>query len=78
MYSHSFGCSLVCDRLRGWGCNRNTRADRNARANINVSPDTHPNASSSRILAHRELANDKIGRRKLYEALGMELDDTVL
>jgi regulator of RNase E activity RraA len=28
--------------------------------------------------AHQELANDKVGRRKLYEALGMELDDTVL
>jgi regulator of RNase E activity RraA len=28
--------------------------------------------------AHRELANDKVGRRKLYEALGMELDETVL
>ena len=28
--------------------------------------------------AHQELANDKIGRRKLYEALGMELDETVL
>jgi regulator of RNase E activity RraA len=27
--------------------------------------------------ARRELDNDKIGRRKLYEALGMELDDTV-
>jgi 4-hydroxy-4-methyl-2-oxoglutarate aldolase len=28
--------------------------------------------------AHRELANDKKGRRKLYEELGMDLDDTVL
>lgn len=28
--------------------------------------------------AHQELANDKVGRRKLYEAIGMELDDTVL
>ena len=28
--------------------------------------------------AHQELANDKVGRRKLYEALGMELDETVL
>jgi 4-hydroxy-4-methyl-2-oxoglutarate aldolase len=28
--------------------------------------------------AHQELANDKVGRRKLYEELGMELDDTVL
>ena len=28
--------------------------------------------------AHQELANDKAGRRKLYEALGMELDETVL
>ena len=28
--------------------------------------------------AHQELSNDKVGRRKLYEALGMELDDTVL
>jgi regulator of RNase E activity RraA len=28
--------------------------------------------------AHRELANDKAGRRRLYEALGMELDETVL
>jgi len=27
--------------------------------------------------ARRELVNDKIGRRKLYESLGMELDDTV-
>jgi 4-hydroxy-4-methyl-2-oxoglutarate aldolase len=27
--------------------------------------------------ARRELENDKIGRRKLYEALGRELDDTV-
>ncbi len=27
--------------------------------------------------AHRELANDKVARRKLYESLGMELDDTV-
>ena len=27
--------------------------------------------------AHRELENDKKGRRKLYEELGMELDDTV-
>ena len=28
--------------------------------------------------AHRELANDKVSRRKLYEELSMELDDTVL
>ena len=28
--------------------------------------------------AHQELANDKVGRRKLYEAIGMELDETVL
>jgi 4-hydroxy-4-methyl-2-oxoglutarate aldolase len=28
--------------------------------------------------AHQELANDKVGRRKLYESLGMELDETVL
>ncbi|MBN1584637.1 MAG: RraA family protein [Anaerolineae bacterium] len=28
--------------------------------------------------AHQELRNDKVGRRKLYESLGMELDDTVL
>ena len=28
--------------------------------------------------AHRELANDKVGRRKLYQATGRELDDTVL
>jgi len=28
--------------------------------------------------AHRELANDKAGRRQLYEELGMELDETVL
>ena len=28
--------------------------------------------------AHRELANDKKGRLKLYEELGMELDDTVI
>jgi regulator of RNase E activity RraA len=27
--------------------------------------------------AHRELENDKKGRRRLYEELGMELDDTV-
>jgi len=27
--------------------------------------------------ARRELENDKLGRRKLYESLGMELDDTV-
>lgn len=27
--------------------------------------------------ARREMENDKIGRRKLYESLGMELDDTV-
>lgn len=27
--------------------------------------------------ARRELENDKIGRRQLYEALGMDLDDTV-
>jgi 4-hydroxy-4-methyl-2-oxoglutarate aldolase len=27
--------------------------------------------------AHRELANDKVGRRKLYEDLGTELDETV-
>jgi 4-hydroxy-4-methyl-2-oxoglutarate aldolase len=27
--------------------------------------------------AHQELSNDKVGRRRLYEALGMELDDTV-
>lgn len=27
--------------------------------------------------AKRELENDKVGRRKLYESLGMELDDTV-
>jgi 4-hydroxy-4-methyl-2-oxoglutarate aldolase len=27
--------------------------------------------------ARRELENDKIGRRKLYEALGLELDDSV-
>jgi regulator of RNase E activity RraA len=28
--------------------------------------------------AHQELSNDKAGRRKLYEALGWELDHTVL
>ncbi len=28
--------------------------------------------------AHRELKNDKVGRRKLYEDLGMELDETVM
>ncbi len=28
--------------------------------------------------AHQELAHDKVGRRKLYEELGMELDETVL
>ena len=28
--------------------------------------------------AHQELANDKVGRRKLYEALGRKLDETVL
>jgi 4-hydroxy-4-methyl-2-oxoglutarate aldolase len=28
--------------------------------------------------AHRELSQDKEGRRQLYESLGMELDDTVL
>lgn len=28
--------------------------------------------------AHQELANDKIGRRKLYDALGWERDETVL
>lgn len=28
--------------------------------------------------AHQELANDKAARRRLYEALGMELDETVL
>jgi len=28
--------------------------------------------------AHQELANDKAARKRLYEALGMELDDTVL
>ena len=27
--------------------------------------------------AQRELTNDKVGRRKLYESLGMELDETV-
>jgi 4-hydroxy-4-methyl-2-oxoglutarate aldolase len=27
--------------------------------------------------AHRELAGDKVGRRKLYEDIGMELDDSV-
>lgn len=27
--------------------------------------------------AHQELRNDKVGRRKLYEALGRELDNTV-
>jgi regulator of RNase E activity RraA len=27
--------------------------------------------------AHKELANDKVARRKLYETLGMELDDSV-
>ncbi len=27
--------------------------------------------------AHRELANDKVSRRKLYETLGMEIDETV-
>ena len=27
--------------------------------------------------AHQELANDKVGRRRLYKELGMELDDTV-
>ena len=27
--------------------------------------------------AHQELRNDKVGRRKLYEALGRDLDDTV-
>lgn len=27
--------------------------------------------------AHRELENDKTGRRKLYESLGMELDESV-
>jgi 4-hydroxy-4-methyl-2-oxoglutarate aldolase len=28
--------------------------------------------------AHQELSGDKVGRRRLYEELGMELDDTVL
>jgi len=28
--------------------------------------------------AHQELSNDKVGRRKIYEALGRELDETVL
>ncbi|MBN1138870.1 MAG: RraA family protein [Anaerolineae bacterium] len=28
--------------------------------------------------AHQELRSDKAGRRRLYEAMGMELDDTVL
>jgi regulator of RNase E activity RraA len=28
--------------------------------------------------AHQELANDKVGRRKIYEEIGMELDETVL
>ena len=28
--------------------------------------------------AHQELANDKVGRRKIYEEMGMELDETVL
>jgi regulator of RNase E activity RraA len=28
--------------------------------------------------AHQELSNDKVGRRKLYEAMDRELDDTVL
>ncbi len=28
--------------------------------------------------AHKELMRDKAERRKLYEAAGMELDDTVL
>jgi hypothetical protein len=27
--------------------------------------------------ARRELENDKIGRRKLYEKVGLPLDDTV-
>ena len=28
--------------------------------------------------AHQELANDKAGRRRIYEEIGMELDETVL
>jgi 4-hydroxy-4-methyl-2-oxoglutarate aldolase len=38
-----------------------------------------PRAMASAVAqyAHRELANDKVSRRRLYEALGMELDDTV-
>ena len=34
-------------------------------------------AGSVAEYARRELENDKTGRRKLYQALGMELDDTV-
>jgi len=38
-----------------------------------------PRAKAAEVAryAKRELENDKIGRRKLYESLGMELDDTV-
>ena len=35
-------------------------------------------ASDVAKYARRELRNDKVGRRKLYEAMGVELDDTVL
>jgi regulator of RNase E activity RraA len=38
-----------------------------------------PQGLAASVAAHarRELENDKIGRRKLYETLGRELDDTV-
>ena len=35
-------------------------------------------ASDVAKYAHRELAQDKASRRKLYKELGMELDDTVV
>jgi regulator of RNase E activity RraA len=37
----------------------------------------HQKAAQVAKYARRELENDKVGRRKLYESLGMELDDTV-
>ncbi|RPJ43773.1 MAG: RraA family protein, partial [Chloroflexi bacterium] len=37
----------------------------------------HAKAAEVARYAKRELESDKIGRRKLYESIGMELDDTV-
>lgn len=40
-------------------------------------PDLFEEAFDVAEYAHQELEKDKVGRRELYEKLGMELDDTV-